>query len=207
MGDDDFMTSQRGNALFLILIAVALFAALSYAITQSGRGSGNIQREQDTINAAQVIQAASVVRYAVQRMIVGGVASDSIKAETVQDSGVPCTTGDNCLFSPTGGGLPVSAFSQTVPGAPDATFWYGEVGTYPYYVANVGTAAADVVYWVGPVSLSYCKEINKKMGLGTANPLTSTNGWTLDAYPGAWDACFIYPDDGKYYYYSVLYPR
>ena len=75
---------ESGNVLFLILIAVALFAALSYAVTQSSRtGGGASDGEQNLINSAQVTQYPASVRTAIVRMIIDGVA-DSVAREALR---------------------------------------------------------------------------------------------------------------------------
>ena len=69
---------ERGNALFLILIAVALFAALSYAVTQSGRGSGTVDRETAMITAGQITQYPAGLRTAITRMIITGTTATAL---------------------------------------------------------------------------------------------------------------------------------
>lgn len=71
------MRRENGNALFLILIAVALFAALSYAITNSRRGGGNIDRETATLNAASLVQMTTLLRSAADRMVLFGTTTKS----------------------------------------------------------------------------------------------------------------------------------
>ena len=61
---------SRGNVLFLILLAVALFAALSYAVTQSSRSGGNDISDEDVrLAASQIIQHADLCAQTIDRMI------------------------------------------------------------------------------------------------------------------------------------------
>lgn len=59
--------SQSGNVLFLILIAVVLFAALSYAVTSSTGSGGNKDTSEDKakLYVAEITQYASAVRTAI----------------------------------------------------------------------------------------------------------------------------------------------
>lgn len=60
---------EQGNVLFLILIAVALFAALSYAVTSSTRSSGTgVSKDKARANAAAIIQYTSSIKTAVDRL-------------------------------------------------------------------------------------------------------------------------------------------
>lgn len=99
----------RGNALFLILIAVALFGALSYAITQSGRGGGNIAREEAMIKQARLENYQAAITAAVMRLTLPGTCTAAqISYETPAGANAnPSAPSDkSChIFHPNGGGV------------------------------------------------------------------------------------------------------
>ena len=69
MPNTQHSSATKGNVLFLILIAVALFAALSYAVTQSSKtGGSNIGKDKAKIIASEIIQYATSVEQAVSRI-------------------------------------------------------------------------------------------------------------------------------------------
>lgn len=155
---------ERGNALFLILIAVALFAALSYAITQSGRGSGTVDRESAIIAAGQVTDYPASLRTAITRMIITGTTAASITMDSTAVVG---------LFASDGGG----AVQQTAPTSAGTGSWvYLDTHTKTHYVEGVGTdvttTGADAMAFLPGITLTVCTQINKGLGFTNTAPAT-----------------------------------
>ena len=109
--------ASAGNALFLILIAVALFAALSYAITQSGQGGAGIDKEQEMLNQAVAEQCTASVDYGLNKLkYLSNCPTDQISYELAGDINEnPLNPSDtSCfLFHPDGAGVtPCGAYLE-----------------------------------------------------------------------------------------------
>lgn len=112
------MKHQSGNALFLILIAVALFAALSYAITSSSRGSGNMDKERVILLKSDFENYLSDIQAAVIRLqVINGCSDTQISFEnsiSPQDyTNLNAPFDNRChIFEPEGGGLTFRMFGE-----------------------------------------------------------------------------------------------
>lgn len=105
--------SESGNVLFLILIAVALFAALAYVVTQGSRsGSGTVNRKKFGLLVSQLTQYPLNIRAAVVRLTTttrGG--SESISFDwpgwgnTAYQHAIPVPD-ESKVFHPVGAGVP-----------------------------------------------------------------------------------------------------
>ncbi len=172
-------SSERGNALFLILIAVALFAALSYAVTQSGRGSGTIDRETALIAAAQLTQYPASLRTTITRMVITGTPVGGA-------TGVDFTTGSasNKVFDSQGGGAifqsppnnigTASGEGQDQDGVLDASKWGFKDAVHAnlgFYILGVGTdtivSGREVFAYLHDITNAVCLQVNKGLGLSS----------------------------------------
>lgn len=197
------MRRQDGNALFLILIAVALFAALSYAITSSGRGGGNIDRETNKIAAAQILDSANALQRAVQKLqILNGCSDTQLSFENDTVAGYT-NTGDprgdeTChIFKSDGAGL---AWPQ-IKGLDDTDITFSGRNFVSYLgLPNSGSGRCSsevdkepcaeliVFYRVGP-NIDLCMELNDAVGVANPGGAPESNGgWpTVIKFVGAYD--------------------
>lgn len=99
-------TSQRGNALFLILIAVILFAALSYAITQSNQGNAsNVTRDRLDIEYSKVSSILNLGVSEYNKLRLHGCAIKDIQSLTYDTVTVPACA----FYGKDGGPFPYNA--------------------------------------------------------------------------------------------------
>lgn len=204
-------STQKGNVLFLILIAVALFAALSYAVTQSTRGGGDTGSEKQALVASQILQFFSDVNVAVIRMRIRGVDTSLITFD-------PLDTTVNGVFSPSGGGVSYLNVPNNIGNATDWGFGSLQSANLGIYIQDVGAntdvSGREAIGGLADISLGLCEALNKQLGLtNPPEPNSPTSGAVatysinanvLDAYPGAPFAC-VHTDDGTgvYLYYHA----
>ncbi len=69
--------SQRGSIFFYILLAIALFAALSAVVSKMMEGESNVDSENVRIQAGEVLTFAQVMRGAVRDLMISNQCSDT----------------------------------------------------------------------------------------------------------------------------------
>lgn len=190
---------ENGNVLFLILIAVALFAALSYAVTLSSRSGGSdASKEQASLYASQIVQSVLAVDSTITRLKISNDCSDEqINFENpinnpysfmlYGNTNAPADKSCN-VFAKEGGGL------APVQLPPDAFIpcCLGNVTTdeyrYPRFsgegISVIGTTEPELEMVIGNLKKNVCLELNKKLGVdnpgGEPPPVSGTcyNGQT-----------------------------
>ncbi len=159
--------SEKGNVLFLILIAVALFAALSYVVTQSTRsGGGSTEREKNILSSAQMTQYPTALRTAIIRQVLGGVAVENILFND------PSTMGASTnleVFHPSGGGATYQAAPADLSAGGNTTLNW----TYnaEFDVPGIGLDGAggnDLIAFLPGVSSGICRQVNEELGINVS---------------------------------------
>lgn len=182
---------ERGSAIFMILIGIALFAALSYNISQMMR-SGKaeiIPQEQAKIYAAQVIEYGNIVRQAVQNMRING--CDETEISFTQSSGdayehSPVVPTKCKLFEKGGGNV------TPEPVSPDINDGSPFIYTGAHAAENVGSvctdaSCADLLMILENLDKSVCLAINDRLGVtNTGGDAPNDAGGAMGEFTGTY---------------------
>lgn len=174
------MKAQKGNVLFLILIAVALFAALSYAVTQSSRSGSDASRETNVINTSTLTQYPNQVRAAVLRLVISGTDPAQLQFNNPDEqtgAGFTAFTPTRAIFHATGG---AAAWSQVparfhVSATTDQSWIY----SMAFMVPGLGSDSTngvgnELIAFADDLSQQICSRLNNDLGWGAEIPVTAS---------------------------------
>lgn len=190
--------SQSGNVLFYILIAVSLLAALSYAVSQSGRGSiAAVSDEKARLLATEIIEYANAISNATAQLRLRGCTKAQISFENhvTGNANASAPPDKTChIFELAGGGVTYK------PPNPDTLSNISSNG-YGFSIADqvsqVGTdcgttACNEIIFYVHQLKLPVCLALNTLLSIanpGDAPPEsaadTDLNGAAGDVYSGS----------------------
>lgn len=216
--------SWRYRAATLSLIAVSMFGALSYIVTQSTRsGAGSSDSETGLINSAPLTQYPASVRTAVVRMIIGGMAVEQLRFDAPADiANIPDRTG--AVFArEVGGATYASALADVMANGQAGSWLYNMTLSLP----GIGTNDPDLVAYLPGIGRSVCEKVNQQLGFSVLLPKLQSDqsalytqnmvgGYKIPAQIRLLDApslqaqpfgCFESYDGKSFIYYHTLVER
>jgi hypothetical protein len=207
------MNKQSGNVLFLILIAVALFAALSYAVTQSSRGGGNSDAEIFKAEISRIDNFHSSLRAAITRMrIIKGVELDELDMRAyagasgniwLRNNGMAtrlendnCASDDCRVFHINGGGVVPIILDDKVIGlgglGPSAAV-SGHGVADSIRIDGIGSQDQDIIVVLQGANDDFCQSYNSSRGI-IGIPIDDRESYEPI------ESSFSFNDDGSYGY-------
>jgi len=187
-------SSETGSAIFYVLIAVMLLAALSFAVSSSVRsgGTGDITDSQAKLLASDVLSYMNTVSTAVSQLRLRGCSDTEVSFENPAVAGYTNgnAPGDNTchVFEPAGGGV-----TWTDPPA-------GSIGsagqwkiTGSHHISLIGcdatnSSCSELLLVLEDVNDNVCIKINDLSGITNPSsvPPSQAEDYTGTAFTGAY---------------------
>lgn len=185
-------SSQSGNVLFIILIACALFGALSYAVSNMMRSNNpnQIGEQKGEVFATEILDYGRAVRQGVQAVLINGCDVTDVSFANNIVSGYAHGSADTCkIFNPSGGGVnymaPLDDWLADVSGPPALQgTWYfpadvcvPDIGTGSSGCDSDGTDNEDLVMILPYIKSEICNKINKLVSGSNSTLAGSGDEW------------------------------
>ena len=184
-------TSRRGNALFMVLIAVVLFAALIYALNIGWKSSATnslSSREQARLYAGEIVQFGNNLRTVIDRMVLVEGISDSnaggngllfSATDAHADYGAAGAQPATEIFNLSGGKVTYQTPPQEACLSACSYEFSGQ-----YTVTGVGSNAnPEIVMLVINVSQTVCEAANSLLDMGWSS-VPAGGALTLTRFDG-----------------------
>jgi hypothetical protein len=184
---------ERGNILFIILLAVVLIGLLTAAIQATNNSeSSNIDDETLVIRASDVQRAAAEIERGVKYIMQNGKSETELSfahPSAPSDYGTIGTNPETEVFNPDGGAATYPAVASDIN---DGSPWEFYAGTA---LPGIGTSKADLVAVLPNVTAQFCEKINALNG--QSGQPADTGASAAAGATGAGD-CIMMGDVGRF---------
>lgn len=185
----DLHVRENGNLFFYILLAVALFAALTYTVSRGMRGNNvtTMSKRKSGLIATDIITYAQKIERSVSNLRRENISESDICFTHNQNSAVnnaayssisTCADDTYRLYHPNGGGLTLKqASTDWLESSHSGDQSYGEwVFTNVNGVQDIGnsimseTSSMELIAFIPHLKEDLCQAINKHLSIGSTIP-------------------------------------